>query len=350
MIADVSSVIHPISISPDAVLYAIASSDVQMTESLAKQHGFWTSYESYGSLLDDPAVDFVLVAVPPHLRFEWARRALEAGKHVLLQTALGLNGHEARELANVAERTRKILVEVVPSQYHPSVHRLKELVNNGDFGKLLKVNVESSSNILGRRPFATNPRWQYQLGGGSLIANNQTLGICHYILDTTSPEEILQAKANTTLDDPRVDVDMKATLRYSSRGDDVLVNLSTRISARWKFGLLPCFWDLPTITIETEKAEIVFYNVTSPHLFHYIAIKSKTTGKRSYHWMFKGGVCWQNRGGRLWSSQRYQLEAFIDKLRGREAVCWVESEESVATIEVVDEIYRKAGLPVRQSI
>ena len=48
-----------------------------------------------------------------------------------------------------------------------------------------------------------------------------------------------------------------------------------------------------------------------------------------------------------WTTYRYQLEAFIAKVRGEEPPHWIELEESVATMKLIDQVYDKAGLPGR---
>jgi len=52
-------------------------------------------------------------------------------------------------------------------------------------------------------------------------------------------------------------------------------------------------------------------------------------------------------GQSYWSTYRYQLEAFVSKLQGKEPAYWVTGEESINQMKTIDAIYKKAGLPVR---
>jgi len=52
-------------------------------------------------------------------------------------------------------------------------------------------------------------------------------------------------------------------------------------------------------------------------------------------------------GESFWSTYRYQLEAFVSKLQGREPACWVTGEESINQMKTIDQIYQAAGLPLR---
>lgn len=64
-------------------------------------HGLkgWTDWDA---LLQDPAVEAVIIATPPAPRFDLARQALEAGKHLLLEKPVALNVHEAEAMQRLA--------------------------------------------------------------------------------------------------------------------------------------------------------------------------------------------------------------------------------------------------------
>ena len=59
-------------------------------------------YVDWDALLADPAVEAVVIATPPAPRFALARRALEAGKHLLLEKPIALHADQARELQRLA--------------------------------------------------------------------------------------------------------------------------------------------------------------------------------------------------------------------------------------------------------
>ena len=64
-------------------------------------HGL-PGYDGWDALLADPAVEAVIIATPPEPRFELARRALEAGKHLLLEKPIALHADQACELQRLA--------------------------------------------------------------------------------------------------------------------------------------------------------------------------------------------------------------------------------------------------------
>ena len=71
----------------------------------------------------------------------------------------------------------------------------------------------------------------------------------------------------------------------------------------------------------------------------------KTWTEKSYIKEYVGKV-----GNASWSTYRHQLEAFVDRVRGRNGTgIWIKAEDSIKQMEVIDGAYRKAGLPVRPS-
>lgn len=80
-----------------------------------------------------------------------------------------------------------------------------------------------------------------------------------------------------------------------------------------------------------------------PHLYHYIAIKDKATGNTTYEKHYKGSQRTGDRGEEYWSTYRWQLESFVDKLRGRTPTHWVTNESTIDQMKTIDMIYEKVS-------
>ena len=93
----------------------------------------------FGDLLDDDALDAVVVATPVPTHFDLARRALEAGKHVLVEKPPAMRGVEMDELVRLAEERDLVLMPGHLLLYHPGVGKLKELIDAGELGDVLCV-------------------------------------------------------------------------------------------------------------------------------------------------------------------------------------------------------------------
>lgn len=181
------------------------------------------------------------------------------------------------------------------------------------------------------------------------------LSFTRQALHAKHPEEIASVACRPSKSDPRVDEAMYANMIF--RGPDsqlIPSKIYVDMARPLLCGIIPRFWEWPSIEVETEEAIIYFYNAMMPHLYHYIAITEKRTGKTSYVKKYSGGPIWgdvETTGGKggqsSWSTYRWQLEAFVDAVRGKKPPYWVTSEESIIQMEVIDSLYTAAGLPIR---
>ncbi|KIV84261.1 hypothetical protein PV11_00051 [Exophiala sideris] len=345
--------IHPPETHPDVILYAIASRDADTAAKSAKSYAYKKSYGSYQALLEDPEVDFVYISVPNGLHYEWASKALKAGKHVLLEKPFTSNAAEAEALVREAEQTNLVLEEAFHWQFHPAAHLWRALVESGEYGRqIISTNAKMTAS-----PGVPDGdiRWQFDLAGGSLMDATYTLSFTRYILRAGMPEKILSAVARPYDKDKRVDAAMTTTLLFKDQsGESVHSRVDTDIARGWLGGVIPRVWELPQIEVETDKCHIVFYNAMMPHLYHYISITDKANGTTTYKHQYSGGPVWGNvqtsagvGGASYWSTYRYQLEAFISKLQGGQPAYWVTNEESIKQMQTIDQIYSASGLPIR---
>jgi predicted dehydrogenase len=93
--------------------------------------------QDFDEVLADPEVDAVAIATPVPTHFELARRALTAGKHVLVEKPPALKGDEAEQLRALAQERDLVLMPGHLLLYHPGVQKLRELVDSGELGEIL---------------------------------------------------------------------------------------------------------------------------------------------------------------------------------------------------------------------
>jgi predicted dehydrogenase len=88
------------------------------------------------AILDDPAIDAVVIATPVSTHHQLAKRALEQGKHVLVEKPMTRSAAEAEELIELAENNSLVLMVDHTFIYTGSVRRMKELLDTGELGEL----------------------------------------------------------------------------------------------------------------------------------------------------------------------------------------------------------------------
>jgi predicted dehydrogenase len=91
----------------------------------------------FDEMLADPELDAVVIATPVPTHFELARRALAAGKHVLVEKPPALTADEAEQLRALAQERDLVLMPGHLLLYHPGVQKLRELVDTGELGEIL---------------------------------------------------------------------------------------------------------------------------------------------------------------------------------------------------------------------
>ena len=121
----------------------------------------------FGEVLADESLDAVVVATPAVTHYELAKRALEAGKHVLVEKPPAMNAAEADDLVATAERADRVLMPGHLLLYHPAVRKLRELIDAGELGDVFCV--YSNRQNLGKIRTDENALWSLGVHDLSVI-------------------------------------------------------------------------------------------------------------------------------------------------------------------------------------
>jgi predicted dehydrogenase len=162
----------------------------------------------YDSVLDDPDVDLVYVALPPTFHAQWASRALAAGKHVLCEKPLSANGTTAAQIADAADAAGRRAFVGFHYRLHPFTQRLLEVISSGMLGETERVDIDFSIPHFVVEP--GNIRLDGDLGGGAFM------DVGCYAVDLLragwGDPEVVAASARVYDPDPRVDLQTDADL------------------------------------------------------------------------------------------------------------------------------------------
>jgi xylose dehydrogenase (NAD/NADP) len=145
---------------------AVASRDRARAEEYARRHEIPRAHGSYEALLDDPEIDLVYVSLPNSLHVEWALRALQKGKHVLVEKPLTVHPEEVDRVWDLAESRGLQVMEAFMWRQVPQTKRFAELVRGGAIGELQVV--RSAFSFAMTDP-EVNVRMTTELDGGSLM-------------------------------------------------------------------------------------------------------------------------------------------------------------------------------------
>lgn len=119
---------------PDARLIKIADTKTNRLELASRRHPYASMVTDANALIDDPSVDAVVIATPVRSHFPLAMKAIEAGKHVLVEKPVCDNSEDAAKLIEAAERRRVTLMVDHTFLYTGAVRKMKQLVDTGEIG------------------------------------------------------------------------------------------------------------------------------------------------------------------------------------------------------------------------
>lgn len=121
------------------------------------------AHDNISGIIEDNAVELVVVATPSHLHVEDATAAMRAGKHVIVEKPMAATLAGVDEMIAVAKETGMRLTVNQNYRYHPDFVKIMEIVNSGILGRIIQVRMTGNS---------FKRRWDWQTlkkyGGGDL--------------------------------------------------------------------------------------------------------------------------------------------------------------------------------------
>ncbi len=183
-------------------LYAIAGRDIEKARAYQAEFGFDKAYGSYEELLEDPKVEAVYIPLPNTLHYEWTKKALRHGKHVLCEKPLTPTAAQAEELFRTAEENHVFLMEAFAYLHSPFIAAVKAEIDAGVIGEIRYIESQ----------FVTS---DYDLS--NIRMRKETAGGCTYDLGcyTTSMVQWMTGRVPDTV---------KAAGVFSPEGVDVLTS------------------------------------------------------------------------------------------------------------------------------
>ena len=307
-----AALFKPAAADPSVEVRAVAARDPARAAALAAKHRIPVVHDSYEALLADPDIDAVYNPLPNGLHGVWTRRALDAGKHVLCEKPFTANAEEAEAVAGAAERTGLVVMEAFHWRYHPLAARLLEIIASGELGAVRRVEATVCFPLL--RP--GDIRWDLRLAGGALMDAG-----CYavHLVRTLGGAEPTVVRAAATLRRPGVDRTMRADLAFPDGATGAIrcsMLSAPRVGA--------------TVTGQTATMKVI--NPLAPQFWNRITVKGRD-GSR--HEQVAGGPTYG-----------YQLAAFAAAVRDGTPTL-TPPADSIATRQVIDAVYRAAGMEVR---
>lgn len=151
----------------DVDVVALADADESKAEALAERFSVPRVQETE-ALLDDDELDAVILCTPNHLHEEEAVRALDAGKHVLVERPLAMTPEGCARVVEAAEASGLTAMVGMSHRFRPDVSALRGFVAGGELGELYAGRVAWMNRHVPLRRSTWRQRPE-EAGGGALM-------------------------------------------------------------------------------------------------------------------------------------------------------------------------------------
>ena len=170
--------------------------DEQQARERAKAQTFIDNYGGeiivgYGNLVASKKIDAAYIPLPPALHHQWAKMALEAGKHVFVEKPSTTTLADTEDLILLASEKKLALHENYMFIYHSQIEKLNNVVESGEIGDVRLYRITFGFPMRAKNDF----RYNKDLGGGALLdAGGYCLKYANYLLGGNA--HITTAQAN----------------------------------------------------------------------------------------------------------------------------------------------------------
>jgi scyllo-inositol 2-dehydrogenase (NADP+) len=160
------------------------------------------NYNSVEEVLADDTIDLVIVNTPSYTHYEYAKRALQAGKHILVEKPFTATTAQAKELFDLAKAVGKKALVYQNRRYDSGFNAVKKVIESGKLGKLVEVHFryDRYRNEIGPKFFKEEP---YEASGLSYDLGPHLLdqAICLFGKPLSYHKVLTKNRVNTKVDD-----------------------------------------------------------------------------------------------------------------------------------------------------
>ena len=183
-------------------IYSVANRTHQKAVEFAKKYNIDKVYEDMNDVFEDPEVDVIYITTPHNTHYEFMIKAINSGKHILVEKSITLNTSELSRVINLAEQKGVVVAEAMTIYHMPIYKKLKEMLNSGVLGKvnLITMNFGSFKEYdMNNRFFNPN-----LAGGAMLDIGVYALSFIRWFMDSRPDKCASQTKSAPTGVDEQV--------------------------------------------------------------------------------------------------------------------------------------------------
>ena len=188
-------------------LYAVANRTHQKALDFAERYGVQKVYDQIDEVFEDEAVDIIYITSPHNTHYEFMKKALEHGKHILVEKSITLNSRELDEMIALAAEKKLVLAEAMTIWHMPIYKKLWEIVQSGQLGKVQIITMNFGSF---KEYNMSNRFFNMNLAGGAMLdIGVYALSIVRSFMEEKPEDIVSQCKASPKGSDEQANILLK---------------------------------------------------------------------------------------------------------------------------------------------
>ena len=252
------SVVPDIMACAGAEVVIVQSRDAGKAADFAAEHTIPASTGSFDEVLADPNIDALYLATPFATHHDMTRRAIQSGKHVLVEKPMATSAREVAELFDLAAQHRVFVMEGMWMKFNPAFQQLQAEIAAGRIGEVRSLRAAFALPF----PADLGSRWDLARSGGTLLDQ----GIYPVTLAHSLFGEPLRVHAGGVLRADGLDLAEHFTLEYSdgryAQCASAMTEFTDRTGSiggtRGIITLQSPFWATTTLEIRADTYEKIF--------------------------------------------------------------------------------------------
>ncbi len=153
---------------PGSKLVSVGSRTPEKADDYARRHGIPICHKDPFGVIHDPEVDIVYIATPPGPHLEYALECIKAGKPVYIEKPMARTFAECQVINQAAGREGIPIYVAYYRRALPYFKKVKEIVDSGQLGKILQINMQQYFPARQEDHGGTNLPWRLvpEVSGG----------------------------------------------------------------------------------------------------------------------------------------------------------------------------------------
>lgn len=188
-------------------LYAVGNRTYEKAVKFGEKYGIKKVYTDFNEMFTDPEVDVIYITTPHNTHIQFMKKAIENGKHILVEKSITLNSKELDEALELAKEKGVIVAEAMTIFHMPVYKELKKILESGKLGKVNLITMNFGSF----KEYNMNNRFfNMNLAGGAMLdIGVYALSIVRSFMDEKPDEILSQWKPSPTGSDEQATILLK---------------------------------------------------------------------------------------------------------------------------------------------